>query len=50
MFIDTSTTSPPTPFEGAESNQVLPLQNHSAPSNGVSGFVQAIYKHLTPQG
>ncbi len=49
MLIDSSTISPP-PFEGAESNQVLPLQNHFAPSNGASGFVQAIYKHLISLG
>jgi len=35
MFIDPGTTSWPAPFEGAEGRlDSLPLESHSAPSNG----------------
>ena len=34
MFIDPSIISRLAPFEGAEDNWTLPLDIHSAPSNG----------------
>ena len=50
MFIERNAISSVTPFGGAELNETLTAQPHSAPPNGVEVFVRAIYKHLTPNG
>ena len=50
MYIERNAISSSTPFGGAELNETLTAQAHSAPPNGVGGSWILIYKHLTPNG
>ena len=48
MFIDPSTTSRLTPFEGAEGNCTLTTPGSSAPSNGARGKVALRSINISP--